>query len=82
MIWTRADLEVKQIPVKSSDITAVLVWLPQCTILLISVYVQGADPDASRSAILHIGQAIASVRQRVANPELIVAGDFNRHDFL
>ena len=39
IIWTRADLEVKRVPVKLLDIAAVIVWLPHITILIISVYV-------------------------------------------
>ena len=39
MIWTQVNLETEQVPVELSDIIAVIVWLPLCTILIFSVYV-------------------------------------------
>ena len=62
IIWTRADLEVERVPVESSDIAAVIVWLPHITILIISVYVQGADPAALVFTISSIDDAVASVK--------------------
>ena len=82
MIWTRADLEVEQVKIESSDITAVTMRLPQCIVLLMSVYVQGSDPDALELAIQIIKQAISEVKQRNMSTEIIVASDFNRHNIL
>ena len=82
MIWTRADLEVEQVEIESSDITAVTMRLPQCIVLLMSVYVQGSDSDALELAIQNIKQAVSEVKQRNTATEIIVAGDFNRHDIL
>ena len=69
-------------PVESSDITAVVIWLPQCTILLLSVYVQGIDLDALVSSISSINRVVTSVKQRVERLEVVIAGDLNRHDIL
>ena len=82
MIWTRADLEVEQAQIETSDITAVTVRLPHLSILLFSVYVQCADPDALQIAVQNISQTILREKQRVGRLEVIVAGDFNRHDAL
>ena len=82
IIWTRSDLEVEQIRIESFDVMAVVMQLPQGAILLISVNVQGSDPEALRVAILNINQAIIDVKQRINNLEVIVAGDLNRHGSL
>ena len=76
MIWTRADLEMGQVHVKSSDITAVVIRLPRRQILLFSVYVQGSDTEALRIAISNIDQAISSEKTRCSALDVIVTGDF------
>ena len=82
MIWTRADLEIEQVQVISSDITAVVIRLPRRQILLLSVYVHGSDTEALRRAINKINQVISSKKTRCSALGVIVAGDFNRHDIL
>ena len=54
MIWTRSDLEAKQVRINSSDITAAIIKLSQHTILLISVYIPGSDTEALEFAIQSI----------------------------
>ena len=82
MIWTRADLEVEQVLINSSDITAAIIRLPLQQILLLSVYAQGSDTEALRLAISNINQTINRERARSSTIQIIVAGDFNRHDIL
>ena len=82
MIWTRSGLEAEQVRIDSSDITAVIIKLPKHAILLISVYVQGSDKEALEFAIRSISQLISSERARCSTLEIVVAGDFNRHDAL
>ena len=61
---------------------AVIIRLPQRQILLFSVYAQGSDTEALRIAISNINQTISSERTRCSALDVIVAGDFNRHDIL
>ena len=82
MIWTRSDLEAEQVQVESSDITAVIIRLPKHTILLFLVYVQGSDTEALRITIQKISQIINGERSKISALEVIIAGDFNRHDVL
>ena len=82
MIWTRSDLEAEQVRIDSSDITEVIIKLLKYAILLISVYVQGSDKEALQFVIQSISQLISSERARYSSLEIVVAGDFNRHDVL
>jgi endonuclease/exonuclease/phosphatase family metal-dependent hydrolase len=82
MLWIRKDITAEQVPVDSSDITAALLSLPGREILLLSVYIPCQDTDALEEAANHIRQATQSVQQRRGPVEVILAGDFNRHDTL
>ena len=82
MIWTRSDLEAEQVQVESSDVIAAIIRLPKHTILLFSVYVQGSDTEALRIIIQKISQIIDGERSKISALEVIIAGDFNRHDVL
>ena len=82
MIWLRSDLEIEQISVASSDITAAYIWLPNQVVLIFSVYIECADQEALLSAIQHISETATLARRRFPSIELIIAGDFNRHDTL
>ena len=66
----------------SSDITAVIMRLPQHVILLISVYVQCADPEALREIVSKINNVVRKEKQRISNLKIIIAGDFNHHNYL
>ena len=66
----------------SPDITAVIIRLPRRQILLLSVYVQGSDTEALGLAINKINRVISSEKTRCSVLDVIVAGDFNRHDIL
>ena len=46
MLWIRKDLEAMQIAVESADITAAVLRLPDQSILIGSIYVLLADPNA------------------------------------
>ena len=50
--------------------------------LVFSVYVECADQEALLSAIQHILKTATLARRRFPAIELIIAGDFNRHDTL
>ena len=82
MMWLRSDLESEQVPIASSDLTAAFIWLSSQVVLIFSIYIQYADQGALRSAIQHISEAVVLAKVRFPQLELIIAGDFNRHDTL
>jgi hypothetical protein len=87
MIWAHRDLAVKQIPVASSDVTAVVAELEGRQILAISIYVPARESEADDELISRLDcvrQTIYRVRRQHSpqSVEVIVAGDFNRHDQL
>jgi hypothetical protein len=83
MLWVRRDVECEQVSVPSADTTVVLLRLPDRSVLLASVYVEGGSAAALDETIRLLDNAISTV-QRHGGPRLdiVVAGDFNRHDQL
>jgi hypothetical protein len=69
--------------VPSADLTVALLRLPDRSVLLASVYVEGAS-SAALSETLRLLDDATSTAQRRGGPRLdvVVAGDFNRHDQL
>lgn len=83
MLWVRKDIECEQVSVSSADLTVALLRLPDRSVLLASVYVEGANAAALSETVLLLDTAISTARRR-GGPRLdiVVAGDFNRHDQL
>ena len=87
LIWAHNEARIQQIPVPSADITAVLLQSLDRPILVVSVYI---PPEAGQAANQDLVAAIHLIKGAVATattqigyqPELILAGDFNRHDQL
>jgi hypothetical protein len=83
MLWIRKDIEAEQVPVQSADLTAALLRLPDRTVLVVSVYVEGNNPQALRDMLYKANQLIRKTRNRGGTrTDVILAGDFNRHDQL
>ena len=87
MIWVRQDLKTKQIPVGSADLTAITVQLANRIILAISVYIPRDGTDHATELVDRlrlVRETIDEVRREHSPQvvELVVAGDFNRHDQL
>ncbi|KAJ5921577.1 hypothetical protein N7454_009051 [Penicillium verhagenii] len=84
--WTKMvnkDIEVEQVPVESSDITAAMVRLPERLVFMASVYVEGGNVSALDDACSHLRDVITKVRRDTgAVVDILIAGDFNRHDQL
>lgn len=84
MIWTHRDTPAQPIPTGSPDITAALLNVGQRKILAISVYIPGkenAEDAELHDRIRKIQATVASARRSQSEQvELIIAGDFNRHD--
>ena len=43
MLWIRKDIEAEQVPIQSSDLTAAVLRLPDRSMLVVSVYVEGEN---------------------------------------
>ena len=69
--------------VPSADLTAAVLRLPDRSVLVVSVYVEGNDKEALLEALRQIHQLIQETRSRISTrADVILAGDFNRHDQL
>jgi hypothetical protein len=83
MLWVRKDVEAEQVPIKSPDLTAVVIRLPERLIFMASVYVEGGDTQALRDTCVSLRKVITKVRQDTGTVvEVLIVGDFNRHDQL
>jgi hypothetical protein len=83
MMWIRSDIEVTQVKVNSPDLTAAVIKLPDRRVLIVSVYVPNQDQNALTQEITLIDEAIQTTRAKYATRvDLILLGDFNRHDQL
>jgi hypothetical protein len=81
MLWIRENIAAEQVPVQSSDLTAVVLRLPDRSILVVSVYVEPANVVALTDAVGKLHQLIQDTRHRIGTRvDVILAGDFNRHD--
>jgi len=83
MLWVRRDIEFEQVSAPSEDLTVGLLRLPDRSVLLASVYVEGANAAALRGSMGLLDDAV-STAQRRGGPRLdvVVASDSNRHDQL
>lgn len=83
MLWVRNDIECEQVSVPSADLTVVLLRLPDSPVLLASVYVEGGSGAALEETMRLLDDAVGEA-QPYGEPRLdiVVAGDFNRHDQL
>lgn len=88
MIWMARDLKYTPVHIVSSDITAVMLDLGSRRIMLTSIYVPPItsthEPERSlRDRLNVLRQTIERVQVEHDNTvELVIAGDFNRHDQL
>jgi len=83
MLWVRSDLEAEQIPVPSADLTAAKIRLPDRMVLMVSVYVEGGSDEALEGAVGELDRLIRRFRRETGTrTDIILAGDFNRHDQL
>jgi hypothetical protein len=79
----RKDIECEHVIVPSADLTVALLRLPGRSMLLASVCVEGGITAALSGTMRLLDDAI-STAQRRGGPclDVVVAGDFNRHDQL
>jgi hypothetical protein len=83
MLWIRNDLEARQIAVDSADITAAILHLPDRSILVVSVYVPKGSLAILQRILQLLQQVIESAYlQTGSRLDILVTGDFNRHDQL
>lgn len=83
MLWIRKDLDAEQVPIESSDLTAALLRLPGRQILVGSVYVEGGNVQALMETCDMLRTVATEVRRGAGQVvDVVIAGDFNRHDQL
>ena len=82
-MWIRTDIEAEQVLVQSTDLTAVVLRLPNRSILVVSVYVEGDNKEELWDMTSKVHQLIQETRNRIGTRvDVILAGDFDRHDQL
>ena len=85
-IWVNKGINFRQIKVKLSDLTAILVRVKERTILIFSCYIPpvGANHVTElRERLELIQKAWAELQmQEDTTVELFIAGDFNHHNQL
>src|SRR5258706_4875561 len=83
ILWISKDGEAEQVAIPSPDITAAIIRLPEQSILVASVYVPGIDAQALQDTCNSLRKTIQEVRRKANTVvELVIVGDFNRHDQL
>ncbi|KJZ68744.1 hypothetical protein HIM_11864 [Hirsutella minnesotensis 3608] len=83
MLWVRDDIEMEQIPVPSADLAAAVLQLPERDVVVVSVYVKGKSIEALKTTTGLLHGLIQRFRQSSgARADVVLAGDFNRHDLL
>jgi exonuclease III len=83
MLWINKDVEAEQVLIKSPDLTAAVIRLPERLIFMASVYVEGGDAHTLHDACNHLCKAITKVqRDRDTVVEVMIIGDFNHHNQL
>ena len=79
LVYVHVDIPAQQIPVMSPDVVAIQMSVGRRTIIAVSAYVPPSDQEALRDALGHIRRL---TRPRETGREIIITGDFNRHDSL
>lgn len=83
MLWVNKDIDAEQIPTDSPDMTAAIVRLPERLILVVSTYVPGGDTQALQDTCNILRRIITDSRRKSGRAiDVLVLGDFNRHDQL
>ena len=83
ILWIHKDVDAEQVAIPSPDMTAAIIRLPERSILVASVYVPGLDAQALQDTCNSLRKIIQEVRRKANTVvELVIVGDFNRHDQL
>lgn len=70
-------------PIPSADLTGVILRFPDRDVLVVSVYVEGKNHEALMGAMGELHDRILDFRNGTGRrTDVILAGDFNRHDLL
>lgn len=87
MLWISPAIEVVQVPVPASDITAATTSTSRGTVMVIAAYDPNEGDDAAErerslfQRLTCIRDAIDNTRQQKGDDlEIIICSDFNRHD--
>lgn len=89
-IWAAKQVTATQLPVDSADITAIAIRLDQRRIIVVSVYIPAYNTRKTKeenrikleTRLNLINQLAQEELLRNPHVELLIAGDFNRHNSL
>ncbi|OAQ59084.1 retrovirus polyprotein [Purpureocillium lilacinum] len=82
-LGTENNVNIEQMPIESADLTAAVLRLPARDVLVVSIYVEWNNEQALASAMTLLDGLIRQFRDRTGRrTDVVLAGDFNRHDFL
>lgn len=88
-IWASRDVKATQLQVDSADITAVVAHIGGRRLIIVSVYIpdlpsstrtRGENMEELGSRLQAIDKLVQRERLRYPHTEVVVAGDFNRHN--
>jgi hypothetical protein len=83
MLWIPRDVEAEQIPMPSADLTGAVLRLPGGEVLVVSVYVKGKNEEILPVTMEMLRTQVTTFRNATGvRADVIIAGDFNRHDQL
>ena len=70
-------------PIQSSDLTAVVLHLAGRHVMIVSVYIEPGGAEHLEESLELLDNVIKKAREKIGEQmEVILAGDFNRHDEL
>ena len=64
MLWIRKGIQAEQLPADSYDLTVVLLYLQDYTVLIVSTYIPGNDQRALVTTIRLIDKLISDIRRK------------------
>ena len=83
MLWIRKDIEHEQVPIQSSDLTTAVLHFADRHVMVVSVYMESGGAEELEESLVLLDSVIKKAREKVGEQiEVVLAGDFNRHDEL
>ena len=87
-IWTSKEVAVTQLPVDSADITAVVAYIGERRLVVMSVYIPDLCSRRTKEENLkELGSRLEMIKELAQkelihdpHTEMVIAGDFNRHN--
>ena len=65
MLWIRKDIELEQIPIQSSDLTAVILYFAERHVMVVSVYMEPGGAEELKESLELLDNAIKKAREKI-----------------